>query len=179
MRSRLIEKQVMYSGKKIRLEVHRLENLETGKLHSREVVVHPGAVVILPITDDNMVLLIRNRRYAVDDVLLELPAGTLEGSEPPMNCAGRELLEECGYLAGKLEPLASFYSSPGILSEKMHAFVATKLEKREQALEEGEEIEVEPTPLNEAVRLAAIGEIRDAKTIATLLMYVAQKNLKR
>lgn len=175
MRSRLIERQVIYSGKKCRLELHRLENEETGRKQSREVVVHPGAVIILPLTDDGKVILIRNRRYAVDEVLLELPAGTLEGSEPPMNCAGRELLEETGYLAGKLEPLAAFYTSPGILSEKMHAFVATKLEKSIQALEEGEDIEVVPTPLGEALRMAAAGEIHDGKTIAVLLMYAARK----
>lgn len=175
MRMNLLEKQVIYRGKKCRLEVHHLETPETGAKHQREVVVHPGAVIILPITDDGNVLLIRNRRYAVDEILLELPAGTLEGSEPPMNCAGRELLEECGYLAGKLTAFASFYTSPGILSEKMHAFIATDLEKAEQSLEEGEEIEVVPTPLAEAIHMAAIGEIRDGKTIATLLMYAARK----
>jgi ADP-ribose pyrophosphatase len=157
------------------MELHHLEHPETGKRHEREVVVHPGAVIILAITDDQQVLLIRNRRYAVDEILLELPAGTIEGDEPPMNCAGRELLEEAGYLAGKLTPLASFYTSPGILSEKMHAFVATKLEKAEQALEEGEDIEVVPTPLQEAIDMAASGEIRDGKTIATLLMYAARR----
>lgn len=174
MRAKLIEKQVIYNGKKCRLELHRLENEETGKKMTKEVVAHPGAVIILPITDDGNVLLIRNRRYAVDEVLLELPAGTLEPPEPPMNCAGRELLEECGYLAGKIEPLATFYTSPGILSEKMHAFVATKLIKKQQALEEGEEIEVVPTPLAEAIELAETAEIRDGKTIAVLLMYAAK-----
>jgi ADP-ribose pyrophosphatase len=178
MRSRLVEKQVIYTGKKCKLELHRLENEETGRQHTREVVVHPGAVIILAINEKQEVLLIRTRRYAVDQVMLELPAGTLEAGEPPMNCAGRELLEETGYLAGKLEPLASFYTSPGILSEKMHAFVATRLEKRTQALEEGEEIEVVPTPLEEAVRLATTGEIVDGKTIATLLMYAGRNGLR-
>lgn len=175
MRSKLIEKQVIYEGKKCRLELHRLENEETGKKHSREVVAHPGAVVILPITDGGNVVLIRNYRYAAGEVLLELPAGTLEPGEPTMNCAGRELLEETGYLAGKLTPLASFFTSPGILSERMHVFVATKLEKGKQALEEGEEIELAETPLAEAVRMAATGEIKDGKTIATLLMYDARR----
>src|SRR5581483_3380923 len=87
----LIEKQVLYTGKKLRLEVHHLENDE-GKRTKKEVVVHPGAVVIVPLLDDKTVLLIRNRGYALDQVLLEFPAGTLEPKEPPINCAGRELL---------------------------------------------------------------------------------------
>jgi ADP-ribose pyrophosphatase len=175
MRSKLIEKQVLYTGKKLTLEVHRLEDPETGRRHQREVVVHPGAVVILGITDDGNAVLIRNRRHAIDTVLLELPAGTLEPGEPPMNCAGRELLEETGYLAGKIEPLASFFTSPGILSERMHAFVATRLEKRSQALEDGEEIEVLEVPLHEAILAAEVGEIADAKSIATLLIYAARQ----
>ena len=101
----------------------------------------------------------------------ELPAGTLEPKEPPINCAGRELLEETGYLARRLKPLASFFTSPGILSEKMHAFVAYDLQKSNAALEEGEEIELLPTPLEEAIAMIKTGEILDGKTIATLLMF--------
>ena len=77
------------------------------------------------------------------------PAGTLEKNEDPMNCAGRELLEETGYLAGRLEPLGNFFSSPGILTEKLYAFKAYDLEKKTTALEEGEEIEVKPVTLEE------------------------------
>jgi ADP-ribose pyrophosphatase len=171
MSQKLIEKQVLYSGKKVRLEVHHLEDEDTGNRSKREVCIHPGAVVILPMINDNTVLLIRNKRYAVDSVLLELPAGTLEPKEPPINCAGRELLEETGYLAKRLKPLASFYTSPGILSEKMHAFVAYDLQKKETALEEGEEIELEPVPFGGAIQMIQNGEICDAKTIAALLMF--------
>jgi ADP-ribose pyrophosphatase len=166
----LIEKQVLYTGKKLRLEVHHLQGDE-GKRIKKEVVVHPGAVVILPFLDDKTILLIRNRRYAVNQVLLELPAGTLETKEPAINCAGRELLEETGYLAKRIKPLASFFTSPGILSEKMHAFVAYDLQKSKTALEEGEEIEVAPTALADAIEMIRTGEIVDAKTIACLLMY--------
>jgi len=166
----LIEKQVLYSGMKVRLEVHHLET-EDGRRIQREVCVHPGAVVVLPLLDERTVLLIRNRRYAAGAVLLELPAGTLDHHEAPINCAGRELLEETGYLAGRLRPLGSFYTSPGILSEKMYAFVAYDLQRRERALEEGEEIELAPTPFDEAIRMIGEGLIADAKTIAALLMY--------
>jgi ADP-ribose pyrophosphatase len=135
------------------------------------VVIHPGAVVILGLLTNRQVLLIRNRRYAVGETLLELPAGTLEKNEDPMNCAGRELLEETGYLAGRLKPIGTYFTSPGILSEKMYAYAAYDLQERKTALEEGEEIEVEPTAFGEALRMIGDGRIQDAKTIATLLMY--------
>src|SRR5439155_18171899 len=119
----------------------------------REVVVHPGAVVVLALTPDGQVVLIRTRRYAVGQILIELPAGTLEKGEDPINCAGRELLEETGYLAGRLVPIGNFFTSPGILSEKMYAFAAYDLEKQKQALEQGEEIEVLATPFEQAVMM--------------------------
>ena len=171
MSSKLVEKQVIYDGIKVRLELHHLEDEETGSRHKREVVVHPGAVVVLGLLEDGRVLLIRNRRYAVGEILMELPAGTLEKKEDPMNCAGRELLEETGYLAGRLRPIGSFFTSPGILSEKMYAFAAYDLQKRQAALEEGEEIELEPTAFDEAIRMIGDGRIQDAKTIAALLMF--------
>jgi ADP-ribose pyrophosphatase len=170
MSNRVIEKQVIYSGKKVRLEIHTLEN-EEGKRTAREIVVHPGAVVVLPFLEPDRILLIRNNRYAVGQILMELPAGTLEKGEKSMNCAGRELVEETGYLAGRLEPLGNFFSSPGILSEKLYAFAAYDLEKSQTALDEGEEIELHPASLDEAIEMIRSGEIHDGKTIATLLMY--------
>ena len=168
----LIEKQVLYTGKKLRLEVHHLESDE-GKRTKKEVVVHPGAVVVLPLLNEKTILLIRNKRYAVDQILLELPAGTLEPKEPAINCAGRELLEETGYLAGRLTSIGNFFTSPGILSEKMYAYAAYDLEEHKMALEEGEEIEVLPTPYDQAIRMIQDGQIHDGKTIAALLMYDA------
>jgi ADP-ribose pyrophosphatase len=169
--SRLVEKQTLYNGKKVRLELHHLENDETQTRHVREVVVHPGAVCVLPFLNDDEIILIRTKRYAVGQILIELPAGTLERNEDPINCAGRELLEETGYLAGRLKPLGNFYTSPGILSEKMYAYAAYDLEQSNAALEEGEEIELNPTPFDETIRMIKDGRIHDGKTIATLLMY--------
>jgi ADP-ribose pyrophosphatase len=171
MSYRLADKQTIYVGKKVRLEVQHLENEETGARMLHEVVVHPGAVVILPMLPNETVLLIRNRRHSIEKVLLELPAGTLEKGEDPMNAAGRELLEETGYLAGRLVPLPTFFSSPGILTERLYPFVAYDLEESKRALEEGEEIELEPVALKVAVAMCGNGQICDGKTIATLLMY--------
>jgi ADP-ribose pyrophosphatase len=161
---------VLYAGKKVRLEIHHLDDDE-GARHRREVCVHPGAVVVLPFLDEKTILLIRNRRYAIGKILLELPAGTLEKNEDPINCAGRELQEETGYLAGRLQSIGSFYSSPGILTEKMYAYAAYDLEQTAQRLDEGEEIELAPTDLDEAITLIRENTICDAKSIAAILMY--------
>jgi ADP-ribose pyrophosphatase len=170
MSHRLIEKQVLYTGKKIRLEIHHLET-DNGSRIQREVCVHPGAVVILPFLTPDTILLIRNRRYAVSQILLELPAGTLEKDEIPMNAAGRELQEETGYLAKRIKPLHAFFTSPGILSEKIYSFAAYDLTRTNMALEEGEEIEVVQAKFADAIDMIHTGEIQDGKTIATLLMY--------
>jgi ADP-ribose pyrophosphatase len=173
MNSKLVERQVLYTGKKIRLELHHLESAveDDTSRHVREVVIHPGAVCILPILPDDQVILIRNFRYPIGQYLLELPAGTLEKNEDPINCAGRELLEETGYLAGRMKPICNFFTSPGILSEKMYAYAAYDLEQQVQALEEGEDIELQPTPYADVMRMIERGEIHDGKTIATLLLY--------
>jgi len=177
MSYRLIEKQVVYRGQKVQLELHRLENEETEKRHTREVCVHPGAVVIMGFVgapgDDQKIALIRSYRYAIGQYLYELPAGTLEKGEDPLNCAGRELLEETGFLAGRLKPLMTFYTSPGILSEKMYVFTAYDLQQSEAALEEGEDITVHCVTLDEAVGMVREGLITDAKTIAALLFYAS------
>ena len=167
----LIEKQVVYDGKKVRLELHHFRDEETGKRHVREICVHPGAVVILGLLDQDRVVLIRNKREAVGQILVELPAGTVEKGENPMNCAGRELLEETGYLAGRIKTLGTFFTSPGILSEKMYAFVAYDLKQQQTALRAGEEIETQLATLDEAIEMIRHGQIMDGKSIAAILMY--------
>lgn len=171
MSNRVTEKQVVYDGSKIRLELHHLKDDDTGRKHKREVCVHPGAVLILPFVDPDRILLIRNRRYAVDETLIELPAGTRETNEDPMSCAHRELAEETGYVAGRLVSIGDFYTSPGILSEKMYAFAAYDLTRTRTALEDGEEIELLPASFDEAVDMIRQGQIKDGKTIAAILKY--------
>ena len=144
----------------------------SGRVVDREVVVHPGAVVILPVLDDGSIVLIRNYRFAVGQTLLELPAGTLEADESPRDCAARELEEETGYRAACIEPLCEFYTSPGILTERMYAFVATGLTEVGQRLDETEEIEVAVHSQDKIRQLLAEGGLHDGKTIAVLGTYL-------
>jgi ADP-ribose pyrophosphatase len=142
-----------------------------GGIVRREVIVHPGAVVILPLLDERTAVLIRNERFAVGQTLWELPAGTLEKNEEPRACAARELIEETGYEAARLRPLTAFFASPGIITERMHAFVADGLALVGQDLDENERITVHALPLEETMDMVRRGEIVDGKTIATLLFY--------
>ncbi|MFW6059574.1 MAG: NUDIX hydrolase [Phycisphaeraceae bacterium] len=156
----------------VRFDVYALELARRGGGSSRrEVVVPADAVVVVPMLDDGRVALIRNERFAVGRSLLELPAGTLEEGEEPAACAARELTEETGYVAARVEALTSFYTSPGFCTERMHAYVATGLRFEGQSLDETERIEVEPMALDAALRAVREGEVEDAKTIAALLFY--------
>lgn len=141
----------------------------SGQTKSREIVRHPGAVVIVPQLADGSVCLIRNYRISVKQSLIELPAGTLDPGESPQTTAERELMEETGYRAGSMKPLHAFFLSPGILDERMHLFLATDLKPGETAREVGEEITNLVVPWEEAIAMIFRGEIQDAKTIAGLL----------
>jgi len=140
-----------------------------GKDKTREIVRHPGACVLVPLLGDGSVCLIRNFRISVNETLIELPAGTLEPSEPPHVTAERELIEETGYRAAKIELLHAFFLSPGILDEKMHLYLATGLTPGPTAREDGEEIENLVVPWQAAIDMVFRGEIKDAKSIVGLL----------
>jgi len=144
---------------------------DTGKIKSREALVHPGAVVILSLIDDDTVVMIRNERFAVGEILWELPAGTLEPGEPPQKTAEREIIEETGYKASSVEPLCEFYISPGYCTETMYAFVAKGLHHVGQDLDDTEKITVHPLPFKEILKMIKEGTIIDAKTITTILYY--------
>jgi ADP-ribose pyrophosphatase len=145
-----------------------------GRSVTREVVVHPGAVVILPILDARRIVMIRNFRHTVEQELWELPAGTAEPNEPPIETARRELEEETGYRAGTMTPLTEFFTSPGVLTERMFAFVATELQPVGQRLEVGERIVAEIVELDRARTWLTNGELRDGKTFAVLGTYFAR-----
>jgi ADP-ribose pyrophosphatase len=151
--------------------VRTSETGRDGKPHSREIIRHPGAVTVIPLLDDGRVCLVENYRVAVGETLIELPAGTLEPGEDPRECAARELQEETGYRAQRVELLHAFYLSPGILDERMHLFLATGLTPGDPAREAGEQIKNLIVPWDEALNLVHTRRIQDAKTIVGLLYY--------
>ena len=146
----------------------------SGKQLERYVVVHPGAVAVLPILPDGRIVLIRQNRIAVDEYLIELPAGTMEAGEEPITTARRELMEETGYRANELSPVLKFYTSPGFVKEEMRLYKASGLTAGPTALDEDEKIEPLIVDLPQAMKMIYSGEIRDAKTIIGLLWYNQQ-----
>jgi ADP-ribose pyrophosphatase len=142
-----------------------------GRVATLQYVRHFGSVAILPILDDGQICLIRNRRLTVDKLLIEIPAGTRERDEPALETAHRELAEETGYRAGSMEELTVYYPSPGILTERMHVYVARNLTPGEPAREANEEIENYVLPWEEALAMVDRGEIDDGKTILSILAY--------
>ncbi len=156
-----------------RFNVHQMELIGSdGKTYHREVIRHPGAVVLLPLIDRDTVVLIENRRPTVNQTLLELPAGTREENETPETTAARELMEETGYQASTLELIHEFYSAPGICDELMHLYVARDLTKGEHHREATEEIENRVATRQEVTEWMAEGKIRDAKTLVGLYAFL-------
>jgi ADP-ribose pyrophosphatase len=162
--------EIHFNGRKIQAGLDSSVGPD-GQPVRRDVVLHPGAVAILPLVDDGRVCLVRNRRFIVGEELLEIPAGTLEPGEAPERAAPRELAEETGYRAGRWRKLAEFYPSPGILSECTHLFLAQDLTAGEMYLDEGEELEPQIVLWTDALRWALDGTIRDAKTLVALLLW--------
>lgn len=145
-----------------------------GRELRRQFVQHPGSVVVLPILErpgePDKIVLIRNFRHAVGQELWELPAGTRDRVEPIERCAERELVEETGYRAGRLDRLGSFYTGPGLTDELMHAFVARGLELVGQDLEEDEGISVHPLEVARVLRMAERAELVDSKSLAAIFL---------
>ncbi len=156
-----------------RFDVHRITLTgDDGSRHEREVVRHPGAVVLLPILDDGRIVMIENSRPTVGETLLELPAGTREPREEAIVTASRELIEETGYTAGKLELIHEFYSAPGICDELMHLYRATELVAGDPQREATEQIINRIATPDEIRRWITDGSIRDAKTLVGLYAYL-------
>jgi len=161
---------LLFQGRRFCVE-RAVQVTSDGARHDREIVRHPGAVVILPLLDDGRVCFVRNFRVAVDQTLIELPAGTLEPNEDPEQTALRELAEETGYRASRIEHLTTFCMSPGILDEQMHLYLAEQLQPGPMALEPGEDIQPLLCDWEEAMEMARRGDIHDAKTLVGLLYY--------
>jgi ADP-ribose pyrophosphatase len=167
-----INQQRIFSGKVIDMYVEDVL-LPNGETSKREIVKHPGAVAVIAITKENKMVLVRQYRKALERVLVEIPAGKLEKGEAPLETARRELEEETGYVCETMEPLHSFYTSPGFADELVHIFLAKGLTKKseKQMLDDDEFVDVLEVTLEEALNMVKEKQIYDAKTIYALLYW--------
>jgi len=163
-----IDSKNVFSGRIFNVTVDTVR--EGDRTYIREVVHHSGSAVILPAFDDGTIALVRQYRHPAVKYLLELPAGTLNDKELPEKGAVRELEEELGLIAGKMEKLCEFFVSPGYCEEKMWLYLATDLSETAQRLEDDELIEVVRLPIDRALQMITDGEIEDAKTIIGLML---------
>ncbi len=165
----LIKSETLLQGRTFKI---RRDTLKTpdGRETKLEIVEHGGSVVLLPIDQENNLLFVRQYRHAAGGDLLELPAGTREKDEPYEKCAAREIREETGMEAGKLQKVGEFYLAPGYSTEFMAVFLATVLKENPLQADEDEFLNVEKIPLKKAIEMAERGDVPDAKSLAALLL---------
>jgi ADP-ribose pyrophosphatase len=166
---RTIEKKTLYHGHIVNVRVDSVA-LHNGKTVTREVVEHPGGVAVLPYQDDGTVTLVRQFRYPAREILLEIPAGKLEPGEDPEICGRRELHEEAGFTAGRFELMMVMQPSPGFCQELLYLYLARDLTFVGLKPDEDEFLELVRMPFDQALRMAADGQIADAKTALALLL---------
>jgi ADP-ribose pyrophosphatase len=169
---KVLKSERKHKGKVFNLIVDEIE-YESGHRAIREIADHPGGAVAVPLLDDGSLLLVRQYRYPLGKLLLELPAGKLDAGEDPMQCAARELEEETGHAAQKLTKLTAIYTTPGFCNELLHIYLAEGVQRipKGQQLEEGElSLTVERVPFHHAVEMIETGEIVDSKTICGILL---------
>lgn len=158
-----------YRGRIISLRVDQIHT-ESGYHGIREIVEHPGAVAIVPIDDRQRIILVRQYRAAVGQITIEVPAGTLGKGEDPLVCAHRELKEETGYQAAKIDRIGGVYTAPGISTEFITLYMATGLTAGESGTEEDESIDLLRVSLPQALEMIHAGSINDAKSVSALLL---------
>ena len=166
-----IDSRRIYGGKIFDVRVDTV-TLPNGRISQREIIEHGNSVVMVPVDNQRRVLLVRQYRKAPEKSLLEAPAGGLEKEEAPEDGVLRELQEEIGFTAGRLQRMAGFWMTPGFCTEYMYAYIATDLSPSVLAPDDDENIEVVPVPLAGIPDLIRSGDIEDAKSIAALLMAV-------
>lgn len=160
-------KKPIYKGKVIDLSVETV-TLPNGATAELELITHPGASAVVPLKDDRTVVMVRQYRHAVGGYIYEIPAGKLHPGEDPRDCAVREVEEEIGYKVGTLEPLLSFFTTPGFTDEIIHIFIGKDLTLGTQDLGEDEVLEIIEIPLAKTIELINDGSIKDGKTIIAL-----------
>lgn len=162
-------RRILFRGKKIDLALQEVP-LRDGTIAEREVVLHRGAVALVPMVDEGHVCLVRNRRYAVGRTLLEVPAGTIDPGEDPDRTAERELLEETGYRAGRIRRIREWFVSPGVMNERMYLYLCQDLSPGPVRPELDEDLETMIVPWEDALSMAEDGRIEDAKTLLALMI---------
>lgn len=168
MKPEIISTEELYKGKIFDVLLAKIR--ESDVEYEREIVTHKGSAVIVPVFADNTIALVRQYRHPAQKYLLEIPAGSLEKDEYPETGARRELEEEIGVTAGKIEKLIEFYVSPGFLAEKMFIYLATDLTETAQNLEADELVEIERVSFQQAFEMIKNNEIEDAKTMVGLIL---------
>lgn len=172
LENKFLSSTYIYKGKIIKLRQDKVK-LPDGKETTREIIEHPGAVVILALTDDQKIIMIRQFRVAANEVLWELPAGKVEDGEDLVRCAKRELEEETGYYPRKIKKLLSFFSTPGFCNERLTLFLAEDLEERSKNEDDDEFIQVKNLKISEVLKMIKGNVIKDAKTIIGILFLVS------
>lgn len=167
-RATLLERRRELTGRIVNVDLERVA-LPNGSVCELEIIRHPGAAAVVPLSPDGSVLLVRQYRHATGGTILEVPAGKLDPGESPESCARRETEEETGYRAGELVPLGWIWTTPGFTDERIWLFLARQLETSHQDLQADEDLVVERLPLQEALSLALSGGIDDGKSICALL----------
>ena len=165
----ILHSETVYHGRAFNVRRDEIR-LPDGKAARLDIVDHVGAVTLVPVDDQRRIWFVRQYRHPAGEVLLELPAGTIEPGEPPLECARREIREEIGMAAGRLEPLGEYFLAPGYSSEYMHVFLATGLHPDPLPGDTDEFLSTEAIPVEEVYRMAEKGKIRDAKTLASLML---------
>ena len=172
MNFKVINSEIIFHGKVFDVKIDEIEYNGTKNKASRQVAVHPGGAVVVPVNKDGKIILITQYRYPHNKVIIELPAGKLEKGEDPQVCATRELTEETGYSSNKVSKLGKIFTTPGFCDEVLHIYLAEDLVPGNHAREEGEEdIEILELTLDEIDEKIRAGEIVDAKTICGVHYY--------
>ncbi|MCW2277355.1 NUDIX domain-containing protein [Heliophilum fasciatum] len=167
LKEKMLEKGIVFEGNILTIRYDRV-TLPDGAVRTREFVEHPGAAAIVPLTAQGEVILVRQWRYPIGQVAIEIPAGKLDLDEDPLECAKRELEEETGFAARRWQHMLSFYTSPGFSDEELHVYLAQDLKVSNARPDDDEFVEPLVVPLAAALEMIATGEIVDAKSIIGL-----------